>query len=65
MTLRTLALALACVPWAALCLPTPAAAQSDDLTRRHEQMLYTVVQVTAGSARDSGSVIHSENHGDQ
>ena len=50
---------------AVLCVPMPIVAQSDDLTRRHHELLYTVVQVTAGSARDSGSVIHSENHGDQ
>ena len=46
-------------------MPPPVWAQSDNLTRSHHELLYTVVQVTAGSARDSGSVIHSENHGDQ
>ena len=61
MALRPLALAILAV----LCVPMPIVAQSDDLTRRHHELLYTVVQVTAGAARGSGSVIHSENHGDQ
>lgn len=62
MALRTLAFLLALVlPTAALS--TPAFAQSDDLTKRHQQMLYAVVQVQAGPASGSGTVIHSAIHG--
>ena len=56
MALRTLALALL----AAFYLSGPALAQSDDLSKRHEQMLYTVVQVQAGSATGSGTVVFSD-----
>ena len=60
MVLRTLALALL----AALCLPFSALAQTDDLTKRHEDMLYTVVLVQAGASSGSGTVVFSDIRGD-
>lgn len=59
MAMRTLALTIV----ALLCLSTQSYAQTDALTLRHEQMLYTVVLVQAGQASGSGTVVHSEVRG--
>ena len=58
MAIRTLALTVVTF----LCFSTQSYAQSDELTTRHEQMLYTVVLVQAGSASGSGTVVHSDMH---
>lgn len=61
MVIKTLALSVV----ALMCLSTQTYAQSDDLTLRHEQMLYTVVLVEAKSATGSGTVIYSEVEGEE